>query len=330
MLSRRLLVSLLLLLVPCCNAQFGSNDRTGNLKIRILFTNGHGCNIRVRVVLMEGAGNSPVRTVFSNDDCMTGFDNVPVGSYHAIASGEGIVETDSGVFEIDSRKTSQSLEITVKTIEEANRETAQRVGGSTVSAADLNVPDKARKEFDKASDFIAAQDWKQALERLNKALAIYPQYASAYNNMGVVFGHLGDRAQERSALQKAISINDHFSQAFVNLGKMAIVDKNFPEAENFLNKAAALDPSSQTLVLLANVELMDQHFDEAIVNCKKAHATPQEPHALVHYIAARALEHKNDLTDAIAEFQTFLQEEPSGPRADAVRKELAALQSQSR
>ncbi len=330
MLSRRLLVSLVLLLVPCCSAQRGNSDRIGNLKIRIVFTNGHGCHIRLRIVLMEGAGSLSARQGFSNDECMIGFDDLAVGTYHAVVSGEGIVETDSGLFDVDSRKTSQSLEIAVKTTEEANQETAQHSSDPTVSAADLNVPDKARKEFDKASDLIAKQDWKQAQERLNKALAIYPQYASAYNNLGVVLGHLGDRAQERAALQKAIGINDHFAPAYVNLGKMAIVDRNFPEAENFLNKATALDPNTPTLVLLANVELMDQHYDEAIANCKKAHSTPQAPHALVHYIAARALEHKNDLNHAIAEFQTFLQEEPDGPRADAVRKELAALQSQPR
>ena len=297
--------------------------------MRIVFPNGRRCQSRVRIVLMEGSSTTPVATTISNDECMAGFEDVAIGIYHAIVTGEGIVETDSGSFEIDSRKVSQYLEITVKTKEEANEETTQRPGAPTVSAADLNIPDKAKKEFDKANDFIAKQDWKQAQERLNKALAIYPKYASAYNNLGAVFGHLGDRAQERAALQKAISINDHFAPAYVNLGKMAIVDRNFPEAENFLNKATALDPNNQTLVLLANVELMNQHFDEAIANCNRAHATPQDPHALVHYIAARALEHKNDLNGAIVQFQTFLQEESTGARADAVRKELAELQSRS-
>ncbi|MGA2457166.1 MAG: tetratricopeptide repeat protein [Terriglobales bacterium] len=329
MLSRRLLVSLLLLLVPCCSAQIGNQGQAGNVKVRVVFSNGRGCRSPVRLVLMLSASSTPVAQTYTNDECMASFEDLAVGTYHAIVSGEDIVETDSGLFEVDSRKSSQFLYITVKTKEEANQGTAQRPTGPTVAAVDLNVPDKAKREFDKASDFIAQQDWKKAQDRLNKALAIYPKYAAAHYNLGIVFGHLGDRTQERAALQKAISINDHFPQAYVSLGKMAIVDRNFPEAEDFLNKAIALDPNTQTLVLLANVELMDQHYDEAIANCRKAHATPQDPHALVHYIAARALEHENDLKDAIAELQTFLQEEPSGPRADAVRKELAELQSQA-
>ncbi len=330
MLSCRLLASLLLLLVPCCSAQFRSANSTGNVRVRIVFPNGRRCQTRVRIVLMEGSSTTPVATTISNDDCMAGFDNVAVGTYHAIVSGEGIVETDSGSFDVDARKVSQSLEITVKTKVDSSEETTQPLGGPTVAAVDLNIPDKAKKEFDKANELIARQDWKQAQERLTKAVDIYPKYASAYNNLGVVFGHLGERAQERASLQKAISINDHFAPAYVNLGKMAIVDRNFPEAEDFLTKATALDPNNQTLVLLANVELMNQHFDEALASCNRAHATPHDPHALVHYIAARALEDKNDLQGAILELQTFLQEEAAGERADAVRKELAALQTRTR
>jgi tetratricopeptide (TPR) repeat protein len=330
MLSFRVLVSLVLLLVPCCSAQLRSANSVGNVRVRIVFPNGRRCQTRVRVVLMEGSSTTPVATTISNDECMAGFDDVAIGTYHAIVTGEGIVETDSGSFEIDSRKVSQHLEITVKTKEDANEENTQRPGSPTVSAADLNIPDKAKKEFEKANDLIAKQDWKQAQERLTKAVDIYPKYASAYNNLGVVFGHLGDRAQERASLQKAISINDRFAPAYVNLGKMAIVDRNYPEAENFLNKATALDPNNQTLVLLANVELMNQHFDEALASCNRAHSIPHDPHALVHYIAARALEHKNDLHGAILELETFLQEEAAGERADAVRKELAALQTRTR
>jgi predicted Zn-dependent protease len=94
-----------------------------------------------------------------------------------------------------------------------------------------------------------------------------------------------------------------------------------------VNKATGADPEDpQTLVLLANVELLDQHYDEAIANCRKVHSMVHDSQALVHYIAARALEHENRPADAVTELQTFLKEEPTGPRAEAVRKEMAGLQ----
>lgn len=327
MISLRWLVPLLLALVPCGTVQLGSQSQTGNIRVRIVFPNGRQCNIRAHVVLMTGGSTAPVADAYSDAECMVGFDGLAVGSYHMTITGDGIEDTDSGLFDVDNRKISQFVYVTVKP-----KQSEPGTGaGPTVSTVDLNIPKKAKKEFDKANELIAQQDWNHAKDELLKALATYPQYADAYNNLGVVYARLGDSAHEREVLQKAVSLNDHLASAFVNLGKMDIKEHNFPEAETQLAKAATLDPNDpQTLMLLANVELLNQHFDAAIGHCNKVHSMPHDSQTLVHYIAARAYEHQNRFADAAVEFRTFLQEEPSGPRADAVRKELSALENQAK
>lgn len=323
----RLLALPLLVLVPCAPAQLRNQNQVGNIRVRLVYDNGRQCNIRAHVVLMTGSTTSPVADAYTDAECMVGFDDLAVGTYHISVTGEGIQDTDSGLFEVDNRKISQFVFITVKPKES---ETSGSAGGTTVATVDLNIPKKAKKEFDKANESIARQDWNRARDELMRAVAIYPQYADAYNNLGVVYARLEDPTQEREALQKAISLNDHLASAYVNLGKMDIKAHNFPDAELELGKAANLTPADpQTLMLLANVELMNQHFEAAIEHCKKVHALPHDQQTLVHYIAARALEHQNRFADAIAEFHTFLQEEPQGPRADAVRKELQALEKQA-
>jgi tetratricopeptide (TPR) repeat protein len=328
MASRRLIAPVLLLLsLSPASAQF--QFRTGNLQVRVTFADGRPCNIRAHVQLMGSASTSPVAENYTNDNGMTSFNNIEIGDYHLIVSGQGIEETDSGLFEIDSRRTSQFLYVTVRPTHKDGQTTP--TDSNTVGAADFQIPEGAAKEFDKATALMAKSDWKRAIERLDRALAIYPQYAAAYNNLGVVYSRLGDRNREREALQKAITLNDHFAPAFVNLARMAISDRDFPSAEGFLDKATGMDPAnSQNLILLANVELLDRHYDQAIATSRKVHFLGQGSHALVHYVAARAFEHQNRISDAVAEFQIFLNEEPSGERAQAVRKELAGLQSQSR
>jgi cytochrome c-type biogenesis protein CcmH/NrfG len=101
-------------------------------------------------------------------------------------------------------------------------------------------------------------------------------------------------------------------------------------AESLLDRASSADPANaQTLTLLANVELLQQHYDQSIAVCRKVHSLPGS-HALVHYIAAHAFEHEKNFSAAAAEFQTFLKEEPTGERAEAVRKQLSNLPKQSR
>jgi tetratricopeptide (TPR) repeat protein len=198
-----------------------------------------------------------------------------------------------------------------------------------VAVVDLKVPRNARREFDKANEFMAKQNWTKAIEKLHQATTIYPDYADAYNNLAVVYGHLGDQIRAREALEKAINVNDHLVLAYVNLARMKIAMKDFPGAEILLQEASTLDPTDViTLTLLAYAQLMDQRPDEAIATCYKAHSRPHAP-ALVHRIAARALERKNQMIDAIAELQLFLNEEQLGPSAESARKELATLQSLS-
>ncbi len=199
--------------------------------------------------------------------------------------------------------------------------------GAFVSASDLGVPIRARKEFDKASALIGKQELARAIQKLNKAISIYPAYAVAYNNLGVIYSRLEDPVREREALQKAISLNDHCALAYINLGRMNIAAGDFPAAASALYKASTLSPAdSITLILLSYSEYMGRRFDEAVATSHRAHMLGQ-PHAFVHRVAARALEQQRQGAGAIAELELFLREEPTGPRADAARQELEVVKA---
>jgi tetratricopeptide (TPR) repeat protein len=319
---RRQIVAFIALLVFV--GPTSAQERSGNLKVRVTFSDGHPCNLRVLVRLMLSAGSTPIAENYADENGFIDFEDVAVGNYHLIVSGDGVVETDSGLFEVDNRKGTQYQTVTVKRTDEVEH---GKPSDATVSVASLSIPKNAHKLFAQATDSIATQDWTKAIEQLNKAVALFPQYVQAYTNLGVVYHRMGDRDKERVALEKAISLDDHYAPAWVNMGWMAIAQQNFPAAETALEKATALDPTNAlTLLMLANVELMNLHYDQAIANCRKVHAIGSDSHALAHFIAARAFEHESRLHDATAELKTFLKEEPSGARADAARKELANLE----
>jgi Tfp pilus assembly protein PilF len=319
---RRLLVFFIAVLI--LPSSVSAQERGGNLKVRVTFTDGHPCNLRVMVRLMLSAGSTPIAENYADESGIIDFDDIAVGNYHLVVSGDGIVETDSGLFEVDNRKGTQFQTVTVRRTDE---DSPSQPSAATVSVAQMTIPKSAHKLFAKASDSIALQDWKKAIDQLDKAVALYPQYVQAYTNLGVVYHRMGEREKERLALEKAISLDDHYAPAWINLGWMAIAQQNFPAAEGALDKASALDPNNaQALLMLANVELMNLHYDQAIANCRKVHSLGPDPHALVHFIAARAFEHESRLHDAAAELKTFLKEEPSGVRADAARKELVKLE----
>src|SRR5216683_1788159 len=295
MLYRVLLVfGISALIVPAANPQVGQPgmdpSQVGNVHVHVIYTNDRSAAPQLRVRLMTGSGSTPVSENFTNEEGRTVF-------------------------------------ITVRSSNE-NNSNQVGPGSPSVAAVDLNVPDSARKEFDRAVKTMADQNWTKALQQLSRAVSLYPQYAVAYNNMGVVYGHLNDPAHEREALEKAIELNDHLVPALVNLAKLCFQDGNSARAEILLESATRAEPSNAgTMTLLAQAQLLNKHFDAAVATAHNVHTLPHQNFAVVHYIAARALERENRLQDALAELQVFLTEEPKGARADHVREEIVKLRN---
>jgi tetratricopeptide (TPR) repeat protein len=292
------------------------------MRVRVAFVNG-GCETETHVRLVGHYGVVAEGT--ANDQCVVDFTGIPVGTYHVIASGHNFPDTDSGDIAMDS---TQPPIYEVKVNRTRDPLNTRDVGMALmISTPELATPPRARKEFAKASELLAKQDFTHAIERFNKAIAIYPDYAGAYNSLGVIYSRLGDNTQAAAAFRKAIDINDRFALAYMNLGLLNLAQGDFPNAESVLNKASVFDPANiTTLTALSYAEFMDHNLGEAIVASQRAHALPGE-HSFVHQVAARAYEQKHEVGSAIEELELFLKEEPTGSQADIARKELTAVRA---
>jgi len=323
---RKLLLPAVLLLSFSAQAQFKTG--AGNLRVRVAYTDDRAVALHIRVQLMNSASNNPIAEEFTNGLGEAEFYGIDQGDYHVVVTGEGIQDADSGIFEVDGRKGSQNISITVKRTGEGAH--TDSPGTSSVSVKQLKIPSDAKNKYDEASRLMAKEDWAGAIGQLNQAIAIYPAYAEAYNNLAAAQTRLGNWSRAREALEKAISVDDHFLPGLVNLGHLEERDRNYQAAETLFAKAVAIDSSNaETLTLLCRAQLLDKHYDAAIATAHRVHAMPHGSFAIVHYIAARAYQRENRAPDAISEFKTLLLEEPSGGRADAVRKELAHMESKA-
>ena len=83
---------------------------------------------------------------------------------------------------------------------------------------------------------------------------------------------------------------DHLAGAYVNLAKLCLREKNFLKAETLMGKAVSVDPNNaESLMLLADAQYMDHHYEAAIASARQAHASSNTHPAFVHYIAAREI-----------------------------------------
>ena len=87
----------------------GDSSQVGNINVHAVYANGNPGGRQVWVCLMSGSSSTIISESFTNEQGAAQFVDIPIGEYHVIVSGEGIQESDSGEFELDRRKISQSI-----------------------------------------------------------------------------------------------------------------------------------------------------------------------------------------------------------------------------
>ena len=296
---------------------------SGGIEVRLFIASGERLGTSCKVELLTGTGQY-VTSAFSDSNGTMSFSGMRPGNYRIRASGPGYEEVTTNVFSITGGQT----HVEYITLQPTGGAASPNSPMSTVAAADLNVPEKARKELEHGDRAAAQGDWGLALKHFQKALEIYPQYARAYNNMGVVHMHSGDTPRGREAFEKAISINDHYSSAFVNLSRVLQLENKLTEAEAVLQKALAFNPNdAETLTVLARVQLQGGKLDEAIAIARKVHTLPHEGYAMAHYFAGLGLRAKEMNSEAVKEFRTYLKEAPEGNFATQAQQALKTLEA---
>jgi tetratricopeptide (TPR) repeat protein len=110
---------------------------------------------------------------------------------------------------------------------------------------------------------------------------------------------------------------------------MEFQDKNYRESEKLLQKVMSVNPSiTDAVALLASAEFMNKEYDKALADAQRAYRLPNhEQFADLHVIAGQVYEMQNRPQDALAEYQLFLKESPTSPRAPMVQKQIAQLQA---
>ena len=83
---------------------------------------------------------------------------------------------------------------------------------------------------------------EEAIEAYNKALAIKPDYADAYNNMGIALKEQGKLEEAIEAYNKALAIKPDYAEAYNNMGNALKDQGKLEEAIEAYNKALAIKP----------------------------------------------------------------------------------------
>lgn len=203
---------------------------------------------------------------------------------------------------------------------------------ATVNAATLQVPGKARGEYDKGCSDLKGKKLATAESHLRKAVEDYPRYAAAWVLLGQVLEASNRIEEARGACSQASGADPEYAPAYLCLADVSGQLKDWNQALDQADRALKLEPAQNVFgnfyCAMAHFHL--NHLPAAEKNALEAidadhhHRVPQ-----AHLLLAQIYGAKQDYNGAAVQLRAYLQIVPNAANAAELKKHLADLESQS-
>jgi tetratricopeptide (TPR) repeat protein len=194
---------------------------------------------------------------------------------------------------------------------------------NTVSARDLQIPEKARKPFNKGTELLAAKDSAASIVEFQNAIKAFPDFYEAYYKIGLANLNLHVYPEAQAAFETSIELSKgRYPPAQFGLGVALCLQKQVTEAEEAVR--AGLDQYPADAVghfTLAWVLFAASHLPEAEQSARRA-ILYNPNFAMAYLLLAQIHLEQNDLSEVAADLDAYLKLDPEGvhsAEANAVR-----------
>ena len=114
--------------------------------------------------------------------------------------------------------------------------------GSTVSVTALHVPKEAAKAYDKGLGAMSDGKLSGAQKQFEHAVALYPDYAQAWSQLGEVLEQQSEPKEAADACEHALKADPKYIRPYLQLIRLAVGGKRMEDAVALGERAMQLDP----------------------------------------------------------------------------------------
>jgi tetratricopeptide (TPR) repeat protein len=246
------------------------------------------------------------------------FHNLMNGSYLLRIRAHGYKEREVEVLLLlpESRDV---LEVELKPLEDAPIPRAE-----AVPAVALKIPNAAKSEYEKGLEERRRGQCTKAIPHFQKAIAAFEKYGDAHNELANCFREMREWSKAEESFKKAIQYAATIFPS-LNLADLYSGQMRYAESEEVLRKALSLHPSEGDLYFgLAKLHFDQGQMKQALDAGLQAH---QMSHRMadVHLLLGKIYLNIGDRNSVPVQLRLYLDENPEGPTADLVRKNLANI-----
>jgi tetratricopeptide (TPR) repeat protein len=198
-----------------------------------------------------------------------------------------------------------------------------------VSVANLRAPKTAQKNLEQAKKAILKNRLPEAERFLKSAVAVYPQYAEAWFDLGLIYEDRQQLDKAADAYREAVRADAMDIRSYRNLMAIDYTQRNWREAAGISEKLIVIDPAagSETYFVSAHAHF---HTGELGLSEKRAreglrsdtsHRFPQ-----FYLILANISFVRQDADSSARYLQSYLDLAPNASNAGMARSYLQKLQ----
>jgi tetratricopeptide (TPR) repeat protein len=267
-----------------------------------------------------------VETIFTDSSGYAQFDGIQSDNYIVRATKYGYNTAETRVEIVPH----QNLVYAPVRMKRVGGDAFTSAPGSTVSARELSIPERARDEFHRGLKFLSEKkDPKQGMVHFQNAIANFPNYYEAYFLLGMAHLQTNSPSEGQAALRKAIELNPKFLEPYYPLADLLVRQKQYDEAEHLLLQALAQDKQDWRWPFeLAFSYAKHGQWDKAMEYGQMASAQPGAP-SKVHLLMADLYSNTGNTSKAVAELEEFEKIDPHSSYIPRVQQVLSELRKQN-
>ena len=248
------------------------------------------------------------------------FSGVGSGTYTLVMDSEKEFEPVSHQVEIVRERNFVPDTYTVSIRLRPAGENVKKKKPSVISVSNADVPKRAMEFYDKASKFAAAKDYKAAMEQLKLAVAEYPNFVNAINQIGVLHLQLNELDKADDAFKAALKIRPDAYEPLINRSVTLFRMGRFKDAETVLRNALKVKADSPVAYyyLGRTLSKMDRNDEAEIAYLACIKLSPGEFKEAHRLLAAIYLS-RGASQLVIEQLETYLRLVPTAKDADQLR-----------
>jgi tetratricopeptide (TPR) repeat protein len=205
----------------------------------------------------------------------------------------------------------------------------ERATGSSVSSTTDSAPADALKEFDKAHNEDLEKHFDSARHHLEKAVSIDPKFAEAWYHLGQVEEQENSHQEALNAYEKAAAADPNYIPPYEPIAELSALQKNWQAVTDATNQALKLNPAGTPQIwyfnAVGNLNLGNRAQAETSAETSLS-MDPSHRAPNTEQLLAVIMAGRGEYAGALEHLRHCLTYMPPGPNVDVVKQQIAQLE----